>query len=188
MSQKRNKTGISFEKKICQLYGWQHVNIKPIIKWSGDGRNNFEKIKSLNFDTSKMIPNDISTYDKYDAIDQNGRKIEIKKYFSTKIKGKWLLYSEPFFKVSNKEQLEPVSNFLGDGDLNLAKDSYNKFIEQFKEKNIPQIISESIFMSNDGIQLQDKFITKEDVEFKIEIKKNCYKGFDRLTIFFKIKS
>jgi hypothetical protein len=43
-------------------------------------------------------------------------------------------------------------------------------------------------MSNDGIQLQDKFITKEDVEFKIEIKKNCYKGFDRLTIFFKIKS
>jgi hypothetical protein len=42
--------------------------------------------------------------------------------------GKWTLYSEPFFKVGTKKQLKPVVNFLGDGDIELARKRYNSFL------------------------------------------------------------
>jgi hypothetical protein len=184
MSQIRNKTGVKFEKEVCKLYGWEHKTSSPKINWNGSGRNNFQKIKNFNFDASLFNPLVESNLEKYDALDQNGQKIEIKKYNSNDLIGKWTLYSEPFFKVGTKKQLKPVVNFLGDGDIELARKRYNSFLVDMSNKDNSYILN-SISNSNIGIQFIDKFFSKDNIEFKIDIGKG-WNGFHRLTIFFKI--
>jgi hypothetical protein len=185
MSQIRNKTGVKFEKEVCQLYGWELKTVSPKIKWCGVGKNNFEKIKNFNFDANLFNPLQESVLEKYDAINNFGQKVEIKKYVTEDIKGKWKLYSEPFFKISTKSQVKSIAKYFGNGDVDLARIKYNEFIQDFQKKERNNEILKSISDSNIGIQFVDKLVLKSDIEFKIEIDKG-WNGFHRLTIFFKI--
>jgi hypothetical protein len=49
-----------------------------------------------------------SNFDKYDAIDDAGNKIEIKKYLYTQCLD-WTLYSEPLVKIASKKSIEIVN-------------------------------------------------------------------------------
>lgn len=184
MGQTRNKTGIKFEKLICEENGWKHVSKSPKIKWAGFGKNNFEKILFLNFKASKFIPTSDSTFEKYDAINETGDKIEIKKYDSKYLKN-WVLYSEPIIKISDQRGVNNVTKYLGGGDFDLGREKYNHFISELQEFISDDIIRK-ITNSNVGVQLKDNFIPQSELEYRWIIKKG-WLGFDRLSIEFKIK-
>lgn len=184
MGQVRNKTGINFEKMICEEKGWKHAAKSPKIKWAGFGRNNFQKILFLNFKASKFIPTSDSTFEKYDAINENGDKIEIKKYKTTKLKN-WTLYSEPIIKVTQKADIDNVTKYLGDGDAELGRERYNIFISELHQL-IGNDILKKITSSNVGVQLKDSFIPQSNLEYRWVIKKG-WRNYNRLSIEFKIK-
>jgi len=184
MGQARNKSGIQFEKLICEEKGWTHASKSPKIKWAGFGRNNFEKVVFLNFDATKFIPTSKSVFEKYDAITEKGEKIEIKKYDSKYLKD-WVLYSEPIIKVTCQRDINNVTKYLGNGDVNLGRERYNQFISKL-EPIISADILEKITNSNIGIQLKDKFLLQSELQYRWVIKEG-WAGYDRLTIEFKIK-
>jgi len=184
MGQSRNKTGVDFEKTICESKGWTHVPASPRIVWSGVGRTNFIKIASIGFDYNKFHPTSDSIFDKYDALTDKGEKVEIKKYKTSKLKD-WTLYSEPIFKVASREAVTSVSNIFGGGNLNKAIENYNKFVGGIVN-NIGQDILNNITRSNIGVQLEDGFIPQSDLEYRWVVRKG-WKGFDRLSIEFRIK-
>lgn len=184
MRQSRNKTGVDFEKMICEIKGWSHTPVSPKIIWSGIGRTNFDKIASIDFDASKFLPTSESTFEKYDAITDKGEKVELKKYKISKVK-KWTAYSEPIFKVASKSMVEHVTNLFGKGDLALAQTNYNKFVADMFNY-VGQDILDKITCSNIGIQLEDGFIPQSSLEYRWKIKKG-WKGFNRLSIEFRIK-
>ena len=185
MGQSRNKTGVDFEEKICKLNGWTKKSTSPRINWSGKGRSNWIKMKEVNLDPSKFKPNlDVSKLEKYDAIDGNGNKVEIKKYSSSDLIS-WTMYSEPIFKVSTRSALKSVVSIFGEGDHDTSVKNYNKFVEGMIP-NIGQDILESITKSNIGIQLEDKFIPQNELEYRWNVRKS-WMGYNRLSIEFRIK-
>lgn len=184
MGQARNKTGVDFEKLICESNGWTHSPASPKIVWSGVGRTNFDKIVSVGFDVSKFVPTEESVFEKFDAITSKGEKVELKKYKIDKAK-KWTAYSEPIFKVASKAMVEHVTNLFGKGDLKTAQLNYNKFVSEMFN-NVGQDILDSITRSNVGIQLEDGFIPQTNLEYRWRIKSG-WKGFNRLSIEFRIK-
>ena len=185
MGQSRNKTGFEFEKQICESNGWTRVSTSPKISWTGVGRTNFEKIASLNFNPNKFVPTSESVYEKYDAITDNNKKVEIKKYKTSKLKN-WALYSEPIFKVASRDSLLKVTQLFGDGNLNKAIEVYNNFLDGIV-KNIGQDILNNITQSNVGVQMIDGFVPQSNLEYRWVVKKG-WAGFNRLTIEFRIKS
>jgi hypothetical protein len=184
MGQSRNKTGIDFEKIVCEANGWFHTPKSPKIVWSGVGRTNFDKIASVNFDVNKFIPTEDSILEKYDAINDKGEKIEIKKYHSSKLK-QWKLYSEPIFKVSNRSTLPVVNTIFGNGDSVLAVKNYNDFVDKIRT-TIGDDILNKISQSNIGVELEDCFIEQSNLEYRW-IVRTGWKGFNRLIIEFRIK-
>ena len=185
MGQARNKTGIIFEKIICEEKGWKHSSKSPKIKWEGSGRNNFQKIASLGLDVNKFIPTPKSVFDKYDAITETNDKVEIKKYDSKYLKD-WVLYSEPIVKVSCQANIDSVTRYLGGGDVNMGKKRYNEFIEKL-QPHIGDDILTKISNSNIGIQLKDKFVPQSELEYRWVIK-DGWMGYNRLSIEFKLKT
>lgn len=185
MAQSRNRSGIVFEKTICEEKGWRYAPKSPKIKWAGFGRNNFQKIKFLDFKVIKFIPTSDSNFEKYDAITDDNKKIEIKKYDSSKLKN-WVLYSEPIVKVSCQADVNNVTKHMGDDDLDLGKKRYNAFI--FELSRIIGIdFLNKITNSNIGVQLKDKFIPQSELEYRWVIREG-WSGYDRLSIEFKIKN
>lgn len=184
MGQARNKTGVDFEKMICETKGWKHNPASPKLFWTGTGKTNFDKIVSINFDASKFIPTDESTFEKYDAITDTGEKVELKKYTISKAK-KWTNYSEPIFKVASEDTIDLITNLFGNGDLNLAKEKYNKFVNEVFW-NIGDDILKNITQSNKGIQLIDGFVPQSELEYLWRIKTG-WRGFKRLSILFRVK-
>jgi len=185
MGQSRNKTGIDFEKMVCESKGWQHTTASPRIIWSGVGRTNFDKIASVGFDVNKFIPTSGSTFEKYDAITDKGDKVELKKYTIDKTKN-WSVYSEPIFKIASERIINKVVTLFGNGNIELAKEEYNKFVEGIF-KNVGQDILDKITHSNIGIQLEDGFIPQSSIEYRWIIK-NGWRGFNRLSIEFRTKN
>jgi len=184
MGQSRNKTGVDFEKMICETKGWSHTPASPKIIWTGVGRTNFDKIASVGFDASKFLPTSESTFEKFDTITPNGEKVELKKYKTSKAK-KWTAYSEPIFKVASKNMVEHVTLLFGKGNLSLAQTNYNKFVSDMFNY-VGQDILDNITRSNIGIQLEDGFVPQSNLEYRWRIKKG-WKGFNRLSIEFRIK-
>lgn len=184
MSQIRNKTGTEFEKKICENQGWIRKPKSPKIIWSGKGKTNLEKILSINFNPDKFYPLPQSDFTKYDAQNTKGEFIEIKKYNSSRIKG-WYLYSEPAFKISTKRDIPNVVKLFGNGSLDLAKQKYNNFVELMYNKIGDKYLNEFVKL-NSGIQFEDKFIPKSNIDYRWYVYKNSWMGFDRLSIQFKI--
>jgi hypothetical protein len=186
MGQSRSKTGVDFEKTICESKGWTHKSASPRINWSGKGRSNWNKIKQAEFKPENFIPNtEKSKFDKYDAITENGEKVEIKKYPSSKLNN-WTMYSEPVFKVATRSALGTVTKLFGNGDFNLSVEKYNEFVQGIVP-NVGQDILDSITKSNIGIQLEDKFVPQEELEYRWNVRSG-WKGYYRLSIEFRIKS
>jgi len=185
MGQKRNKTGVDFEKQICESNGLIHKSASPRIKWLGTGRTNFNKIASVNFNPSNFLPDlDKSRFDKYDAVDNDGNKYEIKKYDKSHIKD-WTLLSEPIFKVSDRSSMSRVINLFGNGDYEVSKEVYNDFISGMIEIVGEDLINK-ITSTFNGIYLIDDFVSTSDLEFRWKINSG-WKGYNRLSIEFKIK-
>ena len=186
MGQSRSKTGVEFERVICESKGWEHKSVNPRINWSGKGRTNWDKIKSVGFDPTKFLPDfDKSKFEKYDAINQKGEKIEIKKYSSYKL-NEWVTYSEPVFKIATRSVLNTVIKLFGDGDYETSVKNYNEFLGGVVP-SVGMSILDAITKSNIGIQLEDKFVPQEDLEYRWSVRKG-WKGYNRLSIEFKIKN
>jgi len=193
MVQKRVKTGKEFEEYICRLYGLSRHMKRPRLHWNGEGRNNVNKIISLNKNPEefKVILSE-SKFIKSDAIDKDGNLYEIKKYSKNQL-NKYRLYSEPIIKVA------PSRSKWGTGDpfFDNFKSAveYNNFIISLMDtkwwKQYHQIILDSIIYSNRGIYCKDGFLCHDKLEFKWVINKGEYgpifDGYYRLSIVFKIK-
>lgn len=187
MRQKRSLTGTKFEKEICETLGWTHVSKSPRISWQGKGRTNLDKLSNhFKNGTDMFVSLSKSNFDKYDAIDDDGNKIEIKKYLYTQCLD-WTLYSEPLVKIASKKSIEIVTNLLGDGDEELGKSNYNKLINKIFNKN-KEVLLDNIISSNSGIRFKDEYVSKDDIEFRMIIIKNSWRGYDRATIQFRIIS
>lgn len=186
MGQSRNKTGIDFEKSICESKGWTHKSSNPQIKWNGKGRSNFKKISSINFDPTKFHPNmEKSKFEKFDVITESGDKVEIKKYTKEKLSD-WNVYSEPIFKVATRSQRKVVIDLFGGGDFEKSKEVYNNFVKGIVD-NVGDEILKRISGSNIGIQCEDGFIPQEDIEYRWRIRES-WSGYNRLSIEFRVKS
>jgi len=185
MGQSRNKTGVEFENKICEVKGWTRVSKSPKIKWTGTGRSNFQKIASVNFNPDTFLPLPNSIFDKYDAITETGERVELKKYKISKLKD-WALYSEPIFKVASHGDVSKVTKIFGQGSLEKAIEVYNQFVSGIV-KNIGQDILDKITQSNIGIQLEDGFVPQSNLEYRWVIRKG-WANFDRLSIEFRVKN
>jgi len=184
MAQKRNRTGIDFEKQICETNGWVHKSASPKINWSGKGRSNFDKIVSVDFDSTKFLPNiEKSKFEKYDAINNNGDKIELKKYNISQL-SKWVMYSEPIFKVASRSAVKKVTTLFGAGDYEKSKIVYNNFVKGVVN-NVGEEILDNITKSNIGIQFKDGFVSQENIEYRWKIRSG-WMGYDRLSIEFRV--
>lgn len=184
MGQSRNKIGTEFEKVICEKNNWTHKPKSPKIIWNGVGKNNLQKIISVDFNPNEFYLLPKSDLSKYDAITSDGKRVEIKKYKSSKLKN-WGLYSEPAFKIATKSDIEKVVSLFGNGSLTLAQEKYNSFVglmyDKIKDKYLNDFISTNI-----GIQFEDAFILNENIEYRWFIYKNAWRGFDRLSIQFRV--
>jgi hypothetical protein len=186
MGQSRNKTGVDFEKRVCESKGWTPKSVSPKLNWVGDGRSNWNKMEQIGFDPSKFVPNlEKSKFDKYDAITNDGQKVEIKKYDSSKLTS-WTMYSEPIFKVATRSAMKTVVNKFGKGDYDKSVESYNEFVAGIIP-HVGQEILDNITKSNIGIQCEDKFIPQSELEYRWNVRKG-WMGYNRLSIEFKIKS
>ena len=185
MGQSRNKTGTEFEKKICEEKGWKHTATKPKIEWYGKGRSIFDKMATFinspkNF---KPLINE-SNFTKYDAITQDGKFVEIKKYDMSHF-NKWTLFSEPVRCIKNRPDIPKITNLFGGGNFEDSVINYNKFIDNIVD-NVGDDIIRRMTERNIGIQCKDGFIPTDKLEFKWLIKKG-WKGYNRLSIVFRVK-
>jgi len=191
--QLRAKTGYSFERKVRREEGFERYIKAPRIKWTGEGKNNVQKLLSLNKNPRLFKPIiEESKFTKADARGKDGTLYEIKKYSKKDIL-KFKLYSEPIIKVA------PSRSKWGKGDpyYDSFKDSdeYNRFIRKLTRtmwwRKYNKTLLENIYKSNSGIFSKDGFIPHKDLEFKWVINKGSYapifEGYHRLTIVFRLK-
>jgi len=177
--QSRAKTGVDFEKSV-QVNGWVKQTSSPRMKWNGDGRTIFDKIKSINYDPTRFILDesvDITKYDIYHP--ETKRYREVKKYTNESF-NEWLLYSEPYFKMASKSSTKQLS-----------VEVYNKFAEEFynihTKSGLFERVIQKINEKSDGIQIIGGFIPKEELIFRTVLVRNNWAGYHRITIQVKRK-
>lgn len=175
--QTRTHTGKEFEDSLDSSI-WVRKETKPKLIWEGEGNNTVDKIKSIGYDVMKfnLKPNSVIGKSDFVHKDNPNLTFEVKKY---KIKeyNKWIMYSEPFFKIASKEQLTQITT-----------DDYNRFVDEFfnKRQDIITEVLNKIVESNIGIRCIDGFIPQHKLEFKVEVVKG-WAGYSRITVFSKIK-
>ena len=188
MRQNRTISGADFEMELCEKYGYIYDAKKPKIKWPGSG-SNIIKIKRSNFDASKFRPLQESTFEKWDILTPDGEKREVKKYFISEVSN-WTLYSEPIIKVCTRGDLETIKREYGNGDLDLAKNIYNKFINELflslESDNTLNLLLSKLTSHSEGIEFKDGFVAKSNIQFRWDIKKSYWQGFDRIMLEFKV--
>jgi hypothetical protein len=177
--QNRAKTGVDFEKSV-QVNGWIKQTSSPRMKWSGDGRTIFDKIKSINYDPTRFILDETVDINKYDIYHPETKKYrEVKKY-SMESFNDWLLYSEPYFKMASKGLFNKM-----------PLDIYNKFAEEFyelhKDSGLFERVIKKINQKSEGIQIIGGFIPKKELEFRTILIMNNWAGYHRITIQVKRK-
>ena len=188
------KSNKDFKEYIYRSYGLSRHTNRPRLFWAGEGKNNIDKLCSLDKCPKKFKPIlGLSKFVKSDAMDDEGNLYEIKKLSSNQLK-KYRLYSEPILKVS------PRRDNWGEGnpffDSFESSQEYNTFIESLMEtnwwKNYNKIILDSITHSNRGIYCKDGFVPHTQLDFKWVLNKGEYSpifdGYYRLCIVFKIKN
>lgn len=179
MIQKRVISGTLFEKTFDNTV-WKVVRVSPKIHWTGNGSDNLQRIRSLNFNFKEFYPLEKTTWSKYDLLNKiDARKREAKKYRISKLKN-WILYSEPYFKVANRRQLSKMSSV-----------EYNTFVNEFYKYNnengfFDRVIKKMID-SCEGIQFEDGFVPMKDIEFKTILSEKEWSGYNRIQIQFRLK-
>ena len=100
MRQTRVRTGQEFEDSIPTT-DWIISPTKPSFVWTGQGKNVYERIKSVGFDAHQFYLTEKSTFKKWDLISKvdNTKTADAKRYLKKKLL-RWTLYSEPYFKVA----------------------------------------------------------------------------------------
>jgi hypothetical protein len=187
MAQKRSISGIEFEKKVCEKNGWCRKSASPSLKWSGKGRSIIDRIGCFIDNPKGFLPDlDKSKFDKYDCVDDNGIKREIKDYPLEALQKRWTTYSEPIRCVKSKKELPKIYKVLGNGSYEKSVENYNKVISEV-ENNVGDDIINRIKSSNIGIQCQNAFIDNSELEFRWKMKKG-WMGYNRLTIDFRVKN
>lgn len=185
--QKRAISGKQHEYKVVEN-GGVLVCKSPKVIWDYEGKNNLDKIINSNFNGHKLLPANNSTYEKYDVILSSGEKMEVKKYSTNKIKGKWILYSEPILKICTKEQVNRLIKVCG--SLETAQYKYNKFITELYDNllNDGELnnILNKLTQTSKGIIFEDCRVNYNDLEFRW-VMKNNWMGFKRVILEFKIK-
>ena len=185
----RSLSGSIFEKEICKTMGFTSKPTSPQIKWSGQGRCNFSKIKNYGFNPLLFRPLQTSSYNKWDVLTKEGQKIEVKKYHLNQIDN-WILYSEPIIKVAARVVESKLTKIFGNGDVHLAKQKYNSFLEelfnQLQSEGILEQIKNNITSTNGGIQFIDGFLTHDQLEFRWDLRSG-WNGFDRVYLEFRKK-
>ena len=175
--QKRSNTGTDFEKEICGE-GWTRKPSSPKLKWYGKGRSVFDRMKYCEYNPKKFLLED-SILCKYDIVSKDGEYREVKKYYMDKLNN-WTLYSEPYFKVATKNDIKRI-------DVN----TYNKFVDDFYEYNLGtglfNYVVENMTGCISGVKVKDGVIPKDRLEFRTVIV-DGWRGYNRITIQFKIKS
>lgn len=187
------KSNKDFKEYIYRSYGLSRHTNRPRLFWSGEGKNNIDKLCSLDKCPKKFKPIlRLSKFIKSDAMDDEGNLYEIKKLSINQLK-KYRLYSEPILKVSPKKDKWGEGNPFFDSFE--SSEEYNTFIESLMDTNwwkkYNNIILDSITHSNRGIYCKDGFIPLTQLEFKWVLNKGEYSpifdGYYRLSIVFKIK-
>ena len=192
--QKRALSGFKFEKEICIKKGWKQESKSPRLFWEGSGRSWIEKLRSMNFNAERFKINlEKSNFGKWDATDGDNN-YEIKKYNTKNIKGKYVLYSEPIIKIAPSESKWNKGNLQYDTFPDSEK--YNQFIDELMHSswwNISnQRILDEITLTSKGIQFEDRFIFKKNIQFSwilntgIQGFAPIFKGYHRISIVFKI--
>ena len=175
--QTRAITGIDFENTIVKE-GWIRKEVKPKMIWGVEGNNIIQKMENVEFNVEKFNLSERSQIFKSDFcnIENETLRFEIKKYSKDKL-NKWTLYSEPFFKISNRETAQKID-----------KDIYNRFVSDFveKRKDIINHVLDNISKGIIGVYCKDGLIPIDDLEFKIEVLEG-WKGYNRISVMFKIK-
>lgn len=186
-------SGYSFEREVRGGENFERYIRAPRIKWSGVGRNNVERLVSLNKDPELFKPIiKESKFVKADAKDVNGILYEIKKYYKHEL-NKFRLYSEPIIKVSPSRSKWGKGNPYYDNfkDCNEYNDFINKITKTKWWKKYKKTILENIYKSNSGLFTRDGFIPYSELEFKWVINKGEYapifENYHRLTIVFRLK-
>jgi hypothetical protein len=176
--QARVYSGQDFEKTMAKN-GWKLVTVSPKLKWVGNGRNNLQKIKNIDYDPSKFKLDSGSFLEKYDLFNPITKKFrEVKRYKISDIY-KWTLYSEPYFKIATERQ----TNFVD-------PKTYNNFVERFYDLNIKtglfNEVEKKMTRLTEGIQFVDGFVPKSDLEFRTVVL-DGWSGYKRITIQFRKK-
>lgn len=178
MVQSRVNAGKIMED-IAQTDGWVKANGKPVMKWGGRGNENIEKIINSNYDPKVFSVLRNATLNKYDIYNPITKKYrEVKSYYIGQV-NEWILYSEPYFKISTRSQLDKIT-----------PEVYNDFLQRFYDHTnntgLLKSIQEQMINSNEGIVFKDGFIPKEKLEFRTIIINKVWKGYDRIQIQFRI--
>ena len=177
--QRRAVSGVVFENSF-QGDGWVRQSTSPKFRWLCKGRSIIDKIKSANYNPVEFILDETSPMSKYDIYNTiTGKKREVKKYHLGRL-NEWVLYSEPFFKIASKHTAGRIGVSV-----------YNKFVEDYYEYYKNTGLFERVInkMTNDveGVQIIDTFIPMNDLTFKVEILRDNWMGYHRLSVFFKLK-
>jgi hypothetical protein len=178
MVQSRVIAGRNMEKYVLRD-GWVKSSTRPILKWRGEGRNNIEKIINSNYNPKEFSILENINLNKYDIYNPTTKKKrEVKSYYISQVNN-WILYSEPYFKISTRSQLNKI-----------GPEVYNDFLERFyahaNNSGLFKFIQEQMISSNEGIVFKDGFIPKEQLEFRTIIQKKQWKGYNRIQIQFKL--
>ena len=187
------KSNKDFKEYIYRSYGLSRHTNRPRLFWSGEGKNNIDKLCSLDKCPKKFKPIlGLSKFVKSDAMDDEGNLYEIKKLSISQLK-KYRLYSEPILKVSPRKDSWGKGNPFFDS-FESSKE-YNEFIVSLMETNwwkkYNSIILDSITHSNRGIYCKDGFVPHTHLDFKWVLNQGRYSpifdGYYRLCIVFKLK-
>lgn len=187
--QKRAISGYKFEREICENKGWIPESASPSLYWEGNGKSWIDKLKSVDFNVEAFRVNlNKSKFKKWDATDELGNKYEIKDYDIEKIRGRYILYSEPIIKIAPSSSKWKQGNKQYDVFPSPVK--YNQFINDLMNsswwKRDSTKILNKIINSSKGIQFQDDiFIKKNDIDFFWKLKSG-WNGYKRLSIVFKV--
>jgi hypothetical protein len=179
MTQTRVKTGKRFEKSVTKN-GWNKVSVSPRIKWNGEGRNNLQKIQSVDYNPVFFTMEQPSRIEKSDIKKYRTRKYREAKKYTIQDASYWRLYSEPYFKVATRKQLDMI-----------PVNPYNQFVNDFYKMNtangIINYIQEKMLRGVEGIVLVDGYVPMEKLEFRTVVTENDWKGYSRIQIQFRIK-
>lgn len=177
--QKRSKSGVKFEYEL-EIDNFKRVSRSPKVKYSGKGRTIFEKMKNSGYNPELFYVTDDSNFEKYDLVNTvTGECYEVKKYKKSKLNN-WILYSEPFFKVSNRDQVSKV-------DVNDYNDFVLRFWEHNNKTNFFNDIITKITKGISGMYIIDDFIPIEQLDFRFVIV-DGWMGYKRITLQFKLKN